>query len=61
VDLLHGQLAFATRRGNDAPPLLLKAARKLEPLDLRLARETYLDALAAATFASRLAVGGGLR
>jgi len=61
VDLLHGQIAFAARRGNDAPPLLLKAARKLEPLDPRLARETYLDALAAAIFAARLAVGGGLR
>jgi hypothetical protein len=41
--------------------LLLKAARQFEPLDLRLARETYLDALAAATFAGRLALGGGMR
>ena len=40
ADLLRGQIAFASRRGSDAPPLLLKAARRLEPLDARLARET---------------------
>jgi DNA-binding CsgD family transcriptional regulator len=61
ADLLRGQIAFASRRGSDAPPLLLKAAREFEPLDSRLARETYLDALAAATFAGRLALGGGMR
>ena len=59
-DLLRGQIAFASRRGGDAPPLLLKAARRFEPLDPRLARDTYLDALAAATFAGRLAFGGGI-
>ena len=61
ADLLRGQIAFASSRGSDAPPLLLKAARQFEPLDSRLARETYLDALAAATFAGRLALGGGMR
>jgi DNA-binding CsgD family transcriptional regulator len=61
TDLLRGQIAFASRRGSDAPPLLLKAARQLERLDARLARETYLDAVAAAIFASRLAVGAGMR
>ena len=60
VELLGGQIAFAVRRGRDAPPLLLKAAQQLEPLDLRLARDTYLDAFAAATFAGRLASGGGM-
>jgi len=59
VELLGAQIAFAVRRGRDAPPLLLKAAQRLEPLDLRLARDTYLDAFAAATFAGRLASGGG--
>ena len=44
---------LSSSRGSDAPPLLLKAARQFEPLDPRLARETYLDALAAATFAGR--------
>jgi hypothetical protein len=61
VDLLRGQIAFASRRGSDAPPLLLKAAQSLEPLDARLSRETYLEALIAALFAGRLALGGGAR
>ena len=60
VELLGAQIAFAVRRGRDAPPLLLRAAQHLEPLDLRLARDTYLDAFAAATFAGRLASGGGM-
>src|SRR5262249_25360610 len=60
ADLLCGQLTFASSRGGDAPQLLLKAARRFEPLDPRLARDTYLDALAAATFAGRLAFGGGI-
>ena len=55
VDLLRAQIAFVTNRGSDAPPLLLKAARRLEPLDAGLARATYLDALTAAMFAGRLA------
>ncbi len=50
VELLRGRIAFALSRGNDAPSLLLKAARRFEPLDGRLARETYLDALTAAFF-----------
>ncbi|HJY56585.1 MAG TPA: LuxR family transcriptional regulator [Streptosporangiaceae bacterium] len=61
ADLLRGQIAFASSRGSDAPPLLLKAARQFEPLDPRLARETYLDALVAAIFAGRLALGGGMQ
>ena len=61
TDLLRGQIAFASSRGSDAPPLLLKAAREFEPLDPRRARETYLEALAAAIFAGRLALGGGMR
>ena len=52
VDLLRGQIAFAVTRGSDAAPLLLKAAKRLEPLDQRLARETYLEALGAAFFPS---------
>src|SRR5215472_8248794 len=61
ADLVRGQIAFASRRGSDAPPLLLKAARQLEPLDPHLARETYLEALAAALYAGRLALGAGTR
>jgi DNA-binding CsgD family transcriptional regulator len=59
VDLLQAQLAFAANRGHDAPSLLLKAAKRLEPIDVDLARETYLDALNAALFAGRLAGPGG--
>ena len=55
VDLLRGQIAFASSHGSDAPPLLLTAARQFEPLDVALARETYLEALHAALFAGRLA------
>ena len=50
ADLLRGQVAFASSRGGDAPQLLLKAARQFEKLDVRLARETYLEALSAALF-----------
>jgi DNA-binding CsgD family transcriptional regulator len=58
TDLLRGHVAFAANWGSDAPPLLLKAAGRLERLDPRLARETYLDALGAGMFASRMAPGG---
>jgi DNA-binding CsgD family transcriptional regulator len=60
VDLLRGQIAFASGHGSDAPPLLLEAAKRLEPLDPELARETYLDAWGAALFAGRLATAGSL-
>jgi DNA-binding CsgD family transcriptional regulator len=59
VDVLRAQLAFVTNRGSDAPPLLLKAAKRLEPIDAGLSRATYLDALTAAMFAGRLASPGG--
>jgi DNA-binding CsgD family transcriptional regulator len=59
IDLLRARLAFVTNRGRDAPLLLLKAARRLEPNDAGLARETYLDALTAAMFAGHLASPGG--
>jgi DNA-binding CsgD family transcriptional regulator len=57
VELLRGQIAFALNRSSDAPPLLLKAAKRLEPLDQRLARETYLEALTAVLFPAHLAPG----
>ena len=58
VDLLRGQIAFALSRGSDAAPLLLKAAKRLEPLDRSLARDTYLDALTAVFFPGRVPPGG---
>ena len=61
AELLRAQITFAVTRGRDAPPLLLAAAKRLEPLDATLARETYLDAFSAALFAGRLARGGGVR
>ena len=61
VDLLRGQIVFASGLGNDAPPLLLAAAKRLEPLNLDLARETYLSAWMAALFAGRLAGTSDLR
>jgi DNA-binding CsgD family transcriptional regulator len=59
ADLVRAQLAFVTSRSNEAAPLLLKAARRLEPIAPDLARATYLDALASAIFAGRLAAPGG--
>jgi DNA-binding CsgD family transcriptional regulator/tetratricopeptide (TPR) repeat protein len=50
VALLRGQTALAERLGADVPPLLLAAAKQLEPLDRGLARETYLSALGAALY-----------
>jgi DNA-binding CsgD family transcriptional regulator len=58
VDLLRAQIEFAVHRGSDAPLLFLEAARRLEPLDLTLARETYLDALWSAWWVGRTASGG---
>ena len=58
--LLRGQIAFASGGGNDAPALLVKAAKQLEPLDAALARQTYLDAWLAAMFAGRFAGAGDL-
>jgi DNA-binding CsgD family transcriptional regulator len=58
---LRAEFVFARNRGSDAPPLLLDAARRLEPLNEALARETYLDALGAAVFAGRLGGRVGVR
>ncbi|MBV9421519.1 MAG: AAA family ATPase [Solirubrobacterales bacterium] len=60
VGLLRAQIAFDSRRGSDAPPLLLQAAKQLEPLDIELARETYLDAFTAAVLVGRLSRGADL-
>jgi DNA-binding CsgD family transcriptional regulator len=60
VHIIRGQLAFASSHGRDAPSLLLAAARELEPISPELARDAYLDALAAAMFVGRLAGDVGL-
>ncbi len=59
VALLQAEVAFAHNRDSDSPLLLLQAARKLETLDVRLARKTYLEAWGAALFSGRLASEGG--
>ena len=58
LELLRAQVAFASSHGSEAVPLLLAAARRLEPLDDALARETYLEAFSAAILAGR---AGGSR
>jgi DNA-binding NarL/FixJ family response regulator len=55
LERMRAEIAFARRRGSDAPALLLHAARRLEPLDASLARETHLEAIAAAIYAGHLA------
>jgi DNA-binding CsgD family transcriptional regulator/tetratricopeptide (TPR) repeat protein len=60
VELLRGQMALLSTFGSDAPPLLLKAARRLERLDPELARDTYLDAWGAALLAGRSGTRGSL-
>lgn len=53
--LLRGQLMVASSNSAAGPPLLLEAAGRFENVDLRLARDTYLEALAAAMFVGSLA------
>jgi DNA-binding CsgD family transcriptional regulator len=58
IGVLRAQVASASDRGSEAPTLLVAAAERLEPLDARLAREVYLDALSATLFAGRLGDAG---
>ena len=58
VDLVRGQVHFASGLAGDAPSLLLRAARRLERSDLELARQTYLTAWGAATVAPGRLAGG---
>ena len=60
MDLLRGQIAFSSGLGSDAAPLLFKAAKRLESVDLEMARETYMNAWMAALFAGRFAGAGDL-
>jgi DNA-binding CsgD family transcriptional regulator len=60
VELMRAQLTFASGHSLEAPPQLLAAARRLEPLDLGLARDTYLNALVAAQFAGRFGQDHGI-
>jgi DNA-binding CsgD family transcriptional regulator len=51
---LRAQIAFVFGRGDEAPALLVDAARRLEALDPALARATYVEALGAAMFSGRV-------
>jgi DNA-binding CsgD family transcriptional regulator len=55
IDLVHGQIAFASSMSGEAPPMLARVAKRLEPLDAALARQTYLEAWYAALYAGRFA------
>ena len=57
AELICGQIMFASGSVTAAPPLLLRAARRLESLDAGLAREAYLSAWLAALLAGRPAGG----
>ncbi|MFJ3671139.1 AAA family ATPase [Streptomyces sp. NPDC090106] len=58
ANLLRGQITSAARSAGAGLPLLLRAARQLQPYDSELARQTYRDAIYAALTAGRLATGG---
>ena len=61
LERLRAEIVFARTRGGDAPALLFHAARRLEPLDAAIARETHLEAMAAAMYAGRLGDKPGVR
>jgi DNA-binding CsgD family transcriptional regulator len=61
LERLRAKIAFARTHGSDAPALLLDAARRLEPLDAAMARETHLETIAAAMFAGHLGNGPDVR
>ena len=61
LERLRAEIAFARTRGSDAPALLFHAARRLEPLDAAMARETHLEAMAAAMYAGRFSDKPGVR
>jgi DNA-binding CsgD family transcriptional regulator len=56
AERLRALIEYARTRGSDAPSLLSAAARRLEPLDPELARETHLGALLAAVRRGRFAL-----
>jgi DNA-binding CsgD family transcriptional regulator len=53
ADRLRAAIGLAHGQGADRATVLLRAARALETLDLRLARDTYLEALEAAIYTGR--------
>jgi DNA-binding CsgD family transcriptional regulator len=60
AERLRGQVQYASNPGPEAPAALLQVARRLEPLEVELAREAYLDAWMASFAAGSYAGPGGL-
>lgn len=60
LDVLRAQIGLAAEQDRDALPLLVSAARRLEPLDVELALDSYVDAFTAAWFAGHLATEPGV-
>jgi DNA-binding CsgD family transcriptional regulator len=60
IERLRGQIEFAANPGAEAPFLLVRAAKALEPLDVDLARETYLEAWVASFVLGPVGRPGGL-
>jgi DNA-binding CsgD family transcriptional regulator len=68
VDLVRAQIAYLHRgqsayfpdTGTDASALLMQAAKRIETLDVGLARDTYLEAWGAALYSGHLARNGSL-
>jgi DNA-binding CsgD family transcriptional regulator len=58
---LRGAIGLAAGQGADRATVLLRAARALEPVDPRLARDSHLEALEAAINAGRLGGERSLR
>ncbi|MFL5899675.1 MAG: AAA family ATPase, partial [Solirubrobacterales bacterium] len=50
AELLRAAATFTLYRGTDGPELLLQAAKRMEPFDVDLARDTYLEAFSAALY-----------
>jgi DNA-binding CsgD family transcriptional regulator len=59
LERLRGECMVGSARSREALPVLLGAARQLEPLDAGRARDTYLTALHAVQFAGRLGGSAG--
>ncbi|HEX4688944.1 MAG TPA: AAA family ATPase [Nocardioides sp.] len=59
IEQLRGEINRAATAGGEAPALLVQAARRLESLDARFARDAYLDAWGAALVAGPLATPDG--
>jgi DNA-binding CsgD family transcriptional regulator len=57
---LRGSIMFDRALMDQTPEVLLAAARDLVPLDLRLARDAHLEALASSLFAARLGRAGAV-